>query len=188
MFNRAFSSASLCVLGFLPFAVSGWGQNGSQAQVEMARKQIMAAYQDALEALRRGDADGAMQMDTEDWISITVGQKARTRQEMEPFIRRDIASMKPPPEWSATWTENYQRDGTTSGIQIYDIKLNGTDAVVLGLVGNTRALEIEGVPHRVWTGSHIRDTWIRTGKGWKRRIHEKLTVNERMVDGLPAAH
>jgi hypothetical protein len=65
----------------------------------MARKEIVAAYQGALDALRRGAANGALQMDTKDWVSITVGQKPRTREEMKPFIRRDIASMKPPADW-----------------------------------------------------------------------------------------
>lgn len=127
-----------------------------------------------------------MQIDTSDWVSITAGQKPRTRQEIEPFIRRDIASMKPPEGWSAIWRPNYERNGTSSGIQIYDVKLDGDSAVVLCLVGNTRTESTAGVTHRVWNGSHVRDTWIRTASGWKRRMHEKLTVNERMVDGKPA--
>ncbi len=150
---------------------------------DTARKDIVAAYQRSLDALARGDADGALRIDTNDWVSITAGQKPRTRQEMEPFIRRDIASMKPPPGWSATWRPDYERNGTSSGIQIYDLKLEGNGAVVLCLVGNTRTEIIDGVTHKVWGGSHVRDTWIRTSSGWKRRLHEKLTVNERMIDG-----
>ena len=152
---------------------------------EEARKDIVAAYQRSLDALQRGDADAAMQIDTNDWVSVTAGQKPRTRQEMEPFIRRDIASMKPPPGWSATWRPDYERNGTSSGIQIYDLKLDGDSAVVLCLVGNTRTEIVDGVMHSVWGGSHVRDTWIKTSAGWKRRMHEKLTVNERMVDGRP---
>lgn len=148
-----------------------------------ARKEIVAAYQRSLDALQRGDADAAMQMDTDDWVSITVGQRPRTRQELEPLIRRDIASMKPPPGWSATWLPDYERNGTTSGIQIYDFKLDGNNAVVLCLVGNVRTEIVDGTTHQVWDGSHVRDTWIKTSTGWKRRMHEKLTVNERMVDG-----
>src|SRR5260370_21637252 len=87
-----------------------------------ARKDIVAAYQRSLDALQRGDADAAMQIDTDDWVSITAGQKPRTREEMDPFIRRDIAGMKPPPGWSATWTPDYERNGTSSGSQIYDLK------------------------------------------------------------------
>ena len=155
---------------------------------EDARKNIVAAYQRTLGALERGDAEAAMQMDTNDWVSLTVGQKPRTRQEMEPFIRRDIAAMKPPTGWSAIWKPDYERNGTSSGIQIYDLKLDATNentAVVLCLVGNSRTELIDGAPHTVWTGSHVRDTWIKTSAGWKRRKHEKLTINERMIDGRP---
>lgn len=152
---------------------------------DKVRGQIVAAYQRSLDALQRGEADEAMQIDTVDWVSITTGQKPRTRQEIEPFIRRDIASMKPPPGWSATWRPDYERNGTTSGIQIYDLILDGDSAVVLCLVGNTRVEIAQGVTRNVWRGSHVRDTWAKTPTGWKRRRHEKLTVNEQMVDGRP---
>jgi hypothetical protein len=150
-----------------------------------ARNEIVAAYNLSLDALRRGDVDAAMQMDTDDWVSIVVGQQPRTRQELEPFIRRDLESLEPPPGWSAVWRPDYERNGTTSGIQIYDLKLDGNNAVVLCLVGGARSEVIDGSAHSVWNGSHVRDTWIKTSKRWKRRRHEKLTVNERMVDGQP---
>ena len=152
-----------------------------------ARKEIVAAYQRSLDALARGDADGALQIDTADWVSIVLGQKPRTRQEMEPFIRRDIAGMKPPPGWQAMWKPDYERSGTSTGIQVYDVNLNGTTATVLCLVGSTRTETIDGAPHSVWTGSHVRDTWIKTAAGWRRQMHEKLTINERMLDGRTAA-
>ena len=150
---------------------------------EEARNEIVATYQQSLDALGRGDADGAMQMDTQDWVSITVGQQPRSRQELEPYIRRDIASLKPPPGWSAVWRPDYEHNGTGTGIQIYDFKFEKDSALVFCLVGSTRSQSIDGAPHAVWTGSHVRDTWIRTPAGWKRRKHEKLTVNERMIDG-----
>jgi hypothetical protein len=153
--------------------------------VEEARKEIVAAYQRSLDALQRGDADTALQIDTSDWVSVTVGQKPRTRQEIEPLVRRDITSMKPPSGWSAVWKPDYERNGTSSGIQIYAVTLDGNSAVVLCLVGNTRTEIADGVTHKAWNGSHVRDTWIHTPAGWKRRMHEKLTVNERMVDGRP---
>jgi hypothetical protein len=158
---------------------------GAEFAVEV-RQQIVAAYQQSLEALRRGDAEAAMTMDTDDWVSITAGQKPRTKQEMAPFIRRDIASMTPPDGWDAIWKPDYERNGTISGIQIYSVQLEGDRAVVLCLVGSTRTATIDGAAHRVWVGSHVRDTWVRTPAGWKRRMHEKLTVNERMVDGRAA--
>lgn len=154
---------------------------------EEVRKQIVATYQRSLDALQRGDADTALQMDTDDWVSITVGQKPRTRAEIEPFIRRDITSMKPPPGWSATWRPDYEQNGTTSGIQVYDVQLNRDKAVVLCLVGGTRTETIDGASRQVWIGSHVRDTWIRTPEGWKRQVHQKLTINERMVNGRPVS-
>jgi hypothetical protein len=159
---------------------------GAGDPAEDVRKEIVAAYQRSLDALERGDAEAALQIDTDDWVSITAGQKPRTRQEMLPFIRRDIAGMKPPPGWSAVWRPDYERNGTSSGIQVYQVKLDGASAVVLCLVGSTRTEIIQGEPHSVWRGSHVRDTWVGSAGGWRRRMHEKLTVNERMIDGRPA--
>jgi hypothetical protein len=96
--------------------------------VEEAKKEIVAAYQRSLDALRQVDADAALQIDTEDCVSITVGQKPRTRPEIEPFVRRDIASMKPPPSWNALWSPDFERSGTSSGIQIYELKLDEDSA------------------------------------------------------------
>jgi hypothetical protein len=154
--------------------------------VEEARKDIIAAYQRAMDALQRSDAEAALQIDTEDWVSITAGQKPRTRQELEPYIRRDIAGLKPPLGWLVTWKPDYQHNGTTSGIQLYELKLNGTSATVLCLLGSSRTEVIDGATHKVWTGSHVRDTWTKIEAGWKRRMHEKMTTNERMVDGRPS--
>jgi ketosteroid isomerase-like protein len=155
--------------------------------VEEVRKDILAAYQKSLDALQRGDAEAAMAIETPDWISITVGQKPVTLQEVAPGIRRDIASMKPPPGWVAAWRPDYEKNGTGTGIQIYDVKLTGDQAIVLYLIGATHPETIDGATHNVWNGSHIRDTWVKTASGWRRRMHEKLTINERMVDARPAA-
>jgi|ERR1051326_4080134 ketosteroid isomerase-like protein len=168
-----------CVLLLLPLVLL------SQDSREQDRKQIVAAYQRTIDALNRGDADAALEFDTQDWVSITLDQKPITRQEMERFIRREIASMKQPPDWAVVWKPDYEHNGTSTGIQVYDLKVSGDSAVVLYLVGTTRTETVNGETHRIWRGSHIRDTLIRTSSGWKRRMHEKLTVNEQMVDGRP---
>ena len=149
------------------------------------RNDIVTSYQRSLDALTRGDADAAMSIDTSDWVSITNGQAAHTKSEMAPQIRRDVASMKPPAGWTAFWQPDYERTGTGTGIQVYNVDRQGNTAIVLSLVGSTRTQAINGSPHQVWTGSHVRDTWILTSDGWKRRKHEKLTINERLVDGRP---
>ena len=170
----------LRMLVFTPCLLLAAGES-----VEEAGKEIIAAYQQSLDALRRGDADAAMQMDTNDWVSITAGQKPRSRQEIEPFVRRDIATMRPPPGWNVSWSPQVERTGTSSGIQIYELKLDGDSAIVLCLVGSTRTETVDGRERNVWRGSHVRDTWIKTKGVWKRRLHEKLTVNDQMIDGRP---
>jgi hypothetical protein len=77
----------------------------------------------------------------------------------------------------AIWKPDSEDNGTSTRIQVYDVRVDGDTATVLCLVGSTRG--------HVWTGSYVRDTWIKTPQGWKRRKHEKLTINERMVDGKP---
>ena len=69
--------------------------------------------------------------------------------------------------------------------EVYEIKADGDSATVLCLVVSTRKGTIEGTEHSIWRGSQVRDTWIGAPGGWKRRRHEKLPVNERMVDGHP---
>ncbi|HLN04438.1 MAG TPA: hypothetical protein VK335_34435 [Bryobacteraceae bacterium] len=55
---------------------------------EEVRKDILAAYQRSLDALQRGDADAALQMDTDDWVSVIVGQKPRTHVDPRPGTGR----------------------------------------------------------------------------------------------------
>ena len=156
------------------------------AERDDAIKQIVAAYNSAIEAMNRGDAETVLRTDTDDWVSITLNNKPQPKAELAFYMRRDIASMKNPPGWVAFWKPDYEHNGTGSGIQLYDVQVKGDEAVVLELVGDTNIEKIEGADHRVWHGSHVRDTWIKTSDGWKRRKHEKLTVNERMIDGKSA--
>jgi hypothetical protein len=84
------------------------------------------------------------------------------------------------------WLPDYEHSGTTTGIQLYNLMVEGRAATVLCLVGSTHQETIGAQRHRVWTGSHVRDSWAQTAAGWKRRKHEKLTINERLIVGKPA--
>lgn len=185
---RRFSTPFLAVASFLLSASLSTRALPAADTPEFisVRDQIVAAYQRSIDALRRGDAEAAMEVDTDDWISIVVGQSPRSKADRAPYIRRDIESLKPPPGWKAEWRPDYQHNGTLAGIQLYDLKIEGNSATVLCLVGSTGEESFDGKLHSVWTGSHVRDSWIQTPAGWKRRKHEKLTINEKMVDGRPA--
>ena len=169
--------ASLALTGFLAFALQA-----ATDDITSIRNKIVAAYQASVDALNRGDAETALQLDTDDWTSVVPGQPTRTKQEMAFYIRRDIAGMKNPPGWKVVWLPDYEHNGTISGLQLYDLKVDGKAATVLYLIGDTH----DESAHRIWNGSHVRDSWTQTPAGWKRRKHEKLTINERMVDGKPS--
>jgi ketosteroid isomerase-like protein len=153
------------------------------AQLDDVIQPIVAAYNRAFDALNRGDVEAALRTDTDDWVSITLHNKPQSKEELASYMRRDPASLKLPPGWVAFWRPDYEHNGTGNGIQLYDVQLKGDEAVVLELVGGTHVEKIDGADHQVWNGSHVRDTWIKTSDGWKRRKHEKMTVNERMIDG-----
>lgn len=46
-----------------------------QDPLEQDCNQIVAAYQQSIDALNRGDADAALELDTPDWVSIKRGPK-----------------------------------------------------------------------------------------------------------------
>src|SRR6476646_1121599 len=56
----------------------------SAETVEEARTKILAAYGSSLDALHPGDPDGAMQIDTDDWVSLNGGQEPRSKRDLEP--------------------------------------------------------------------------------------------------------
>jgi hypothetical protein len=174
-------SAALTIL-LLSSALCGLALAADTPEYISVRDQIVAAYQKAYEALRHDDAETAVKMDTDDWTSHVVGQPMRTRKELAPYVLAE----KPPTSWNVVWLPDYEHNGTISGIQLYDLKVDGKAATILCLVGSTHEEQIDGATHRVWHGSHVRDSWTQTSAGWKRRKHEKLTINERMIDGKPA--
>ena len=57
------------------------------------------------------------------------------------------------------------------------------DALRRGDVDAAEVMDTDDWAGITLNGSHARDTWVKTPAGWKRRKHEKLTVNEKMIDG-----
>jgi len=150
---QRFRTASLALTTLLlSSALTGMALQADTPEFISIRDQIVASYQRAIDALNRGDADAAMQMDTDDWTSVVVGEPPRSKQELAPIVRRYIDSMKTPPEWKAVWLPDYEHNGTTTGIQLYDLKIDGKAATVLCLVGHTGEESIAGEKHHVWIG------------------------------------
>lgn len=166
------------------FALLAISRVSAADSIEQVRNDIIAAMQHSIDALARGDIDAAVQMDTDDWVSITLNDKPIPKKQLVDLMHRDRGEVVPP-GWRVVWKPDYAHVGTLTGIQIYDLQLAGDKATVLYLIGGMNPQTIDGVTHQVWRGSHIRDSWVRTPSGWRRSKHEKLTVNEQMVDGKP---
>jgi hypothetical protein len=149
---------------------------------EQVRDEVIATMQSSINAMARGDVDTAELMDTDDWVSITLNEKPLTKKEVTEMNRRAGGGF---PSWPVVWRPDYENTGTMTGVQVYSFELDGTKATVLYLIGSTQPQTIAGANHKVWNGSHARDTWIKTASGWRRLKHEKLTVNERLIDGRP---
>jgi hypothetical protein len=86
---QRFRTASLALTTLLlSSALTGLALQADTPEFISIRDQIVASYQRAIDALNRGDADAAMQMDTDDWTSVVVGEPPRSKQELAPIVRR----------------------------------------------------------------------------------------------------
>jgi hypothetical protein len=120
------------------------------------RKEIEDTYQRALATLARAktpeDLDAVNRLiDTPDWRSIVADGPPRSW----PELRSGMASMlaQPQPE---------------SAIRIVKFTLATDTAVVIARVGSPRHID-DGQRRHVL----VRDTWIRTAEGWRRKQHQK---------------
>jgi hypothetical protein len=78
------SSLALTILS-VSSGLSGFALQADAPDFASIRDRIVATYQASIDALSRGDAEAAMQIDTDDWTSVVVGQPPRTKQEMAPY-------------------------------------------------------------------------------------------------------
>jgi len=127
----------------------------AQAQSpEAVRKEIESSYAKAIDALRRArsiaDLDEiSRSFDSSDWISIVPGRSPQTWSDLRKYPFENLTAAF---------------DSTTLVIDKFD--LEGDIALLHGNL-------------RVESGGHVvrvplKETWVKTVIGWKRKIHEKL--------------
>lgn len=63
--------------------------------------------------------------------------------------------------------------------------VQGTVRVTATIVDQQGQFGAKGEKHTIVTTAPIRDTWVKTPDGWRRKIHEKLAANKPIVDGKP---
>ena len=138
------------------------------------RKEIEAKYTSSLQALKAAksiedlDADH-QRLDTLDWVSIAPGQKPMSWDELRGYGFQNLAA--PFDEMSFPIDKLTMKDEKT--------------AIVEGTITVKATREIDGVKHLLVSTAPIRDTWVKTPDGWRRKIHEKLAPNQTTMDGKP---
>jgi hypothetical protein len=127
----------------------------AQAQSpEAVRQEIAASYVKATEALRLArsidDLDELNRsFDTSDWISIVPGRSPQTWSDLRKY---PFAGLTAP------------FDSMTLLIDKFD--LEGDTAILNGSLRVSNAGQVVRVP--------LKETWVKTVIGWKRKVHEKL--------------
>lgn len=165
------------IASLLFLAWAGCSRTNPEASV---RREIEAVYRDAvattlsahkleqLEALRA-------RMDTPDWISVDSTGARSTWQDMRASVEDALDQRVEP-----------------FTIEVEKVTLRNGRAIVLARVGITEEIADEtgrfgpaGQKHKLANFSLVRDTWIRTGSGWRRQLHEELNPRAMTVDGKP---
>ena len=121
------------------------------------RNEIQATYDRALRAQRTAksaeDLDANQRMiDTSDWVSIVNDGPPQGWAEVR---KNAIATLSHPEELA---------------IKIVKFTLVGDRAIVIARVGPPQDVAADNRDRTVL----IRDTWIKTSAGWRRKLHEKL--------------
>ena len=145
------------------------------------RKEIESAYTQSTQAMKQAktmdDLDAMNKaMDTSDWVSIMPGQKPQTWEQLR---RYGFQNLNQPFDETSFLIDCFTMTGEDAAI------VQGTVRVTAAIVDQQGQFGAKGERHTIVTTAPIRDTWVKTPDGWRRKIHKKLAANRLMVDGKP---
>jgi hypothetical protein len=114
-------------------------------------------------------------IDAPDWLSINADGTRLTREEAKRELVRSLAGAR----------------GAQPTINLLWFNQAGNSATAVAWVfGKSQSIDTtgefgpKGARHEVLAGTLVRDSWILTGDGWRRRLHEKIFPNRVLaVDG-----
>jgi hypothetical protein len=160
--------AMLCVLG---------GQVTAQPDLQTT---LLGVYRQTLGGMQKATTAGEIErivnaIDTPDWLSVSADGTRLTRDQSKQELVRSLAGPKgDQPTIDLLWLS--QSDKAATAVCWVFGKSNSVDAA--GQFGP------KGARHELLTGALVRDTWILTKDGWRRRMHEKIFPNRVLaVDG-----
>ena len=149
----------------------------AQSDPEAAIKRMYAKTLDEMQkATTAGEIDRIVNaMDSPDWLSINADGSRLTRQDAKRELVRSLAGPR----------------GAQPTIDLLWFNQAGSSATgVAWVFGKSQTIDTngqfgpKGARHKVLAGALVRDTWILTSEGWRRRMHEKIFPNRVLaVDG-----
>ncbi len=114
-------------------------------------------------------------IDARHWCGLTFEGRCTSREEAERVLESTLGrAQRNRPNISILWLAESQG----KAIVVAWVYENSEKIDAAGEFGE------KGAKHEIVTGTLVRDTWISTKAGWRRRVHEKIFPNRALaVDG-----
>lgn len=141
---------------------------------------ILGIYTKTLDGMQKATTAAEVEdivngIDAPDWLSINADGTRLTREEAKRELVRSLAGAR----------------GAQPTINLLWFHQTGNSATAVAWVfGRSQTIDTtgefgpKGARHEVLAGALVRDSWILTSDGWRRRMHEKIFPNRVLaVDG-----
>ena len=151
-----------------------------RAQTDNAvQKELEALYQKMDEALVKKDLKAFESQLTPDWQSMVPGEKPLSFKEVKAQMKKYKTMDSLISRTTMRKFEDVKLEADTATVT-FEISSEEEQKDLLGQYGPKNEI------HHITSQSKIEDTWIKTKKGWKQKIHLRLTPNHLTVDGKEA--
>ena len=163
-------------IAFAMFFILG-GQVFAQSDLQAT---LLSMYTQTLGGMQKATSAADVErivnaIDTPDWVSINADGTRMTRDQSKRELVRSLAGPRgDQPALDLLW---FNRSENTATTVCWVFGKSNT-------VDTTGQFGPKGASHELRVGALVRDTWILTTDGWRRRMHEKIFPNRVLaVDG-----
>jgi hypothetical protein len=154
-------------------------QGGVAAQSDL-KTTLLGMYTKTLDGMQKATTAAEVErivsaIDVPDWLSINADGARLTREEAKQELVRSLAAPRAAqPTIDLLWL-NQAGNAATAVVWVFWKSQT---------IDTTGEFGPKGARHEVLAGALVRDSWILTKDGWRRRLHEKIFPNRVLaVDG-----
>lgn len=152
----------------------------AHAQTDNAvQRELEGLYHKMDEALVKKDLKGFESHLTPDWQSMFPGEKPLSFKEVKAQMKKYKSMDSLISRTTMRKFEDVKLEADTATVT-FEISSEEEQKDLLGQYGPKNEI------HHITSQSKIEDTWIKTKKGWKQKIHLRLTPNHLTIDGKEA--